>query len=107
MGPNPRIKLPDTARIGDVIEVKTLVTHVMETGNRHDKDGKLIPRDIIHTFIAKFAEREVFRAEFGPGISANPYVAFHMRVPGPGAFECTWTDDHGVTIVATAPLNVV
>lgn len=104
---NPRIKLPELARPGDVIEVKTLITHVMETGNRKDKDGNPIPRDIINSFVAKYGEEEVFRAEFGPGISANPYLAFQMRVPGPGTFEFSWTDDSGVRTVETALLNVV
>jgi sulfur-oxidizing protein SoxZ len=104
MAANPRIKLPESAKIGEVIEVKSLITHIMETGNRHDKYGKLIPRDIINLFVAKYAGQEVFRAEFGTGISANPFVAFQMRVPGPGTFEFSWTDDHGVTTVATAPL---
>jgi sulfur-oxidizing protein SoxZ len=107
MSANPRIKLPETAKSGEVIEIKTLITHVMETGNRHDKTGKPIPRDIIHAFVAKFDGKQIFRAEFGPGISANPYLAFHMRVSGPGIFEFAWTDDHGVTTVAKAPLNLV
>jgi sulfur-oxidizing protein SoxZ len=104
---SPRIKLPDSVKAGDVIEVKTLIRHVMETGNRHDKNGQPIPRDIINSFVAKFGGKEVFRAEFGPGISANPYLSFQMRVPGPGVVEITWTDDHGVATVATAPLNLV
>ena len=103
----PRIKLPDTVKTGDVIEVKTLVTHVMETGRRKDKDGNVIPRDILNLFIAKFGDQEVFRAELGPGISANPYISFQMRVPGPGTFEFSWTDDSGVTTVETTPLSVV
>jgi sulfur-oxidizing protein SoxZ len=107
MAATPRFRLPENAKIGDVIEVKTLIMHPMETGNRHDKYGKLIPRDIINTFVAKYRDAEVFRAEFGPGISANPYVSFKMRVPGPGAFEFAWTDDHGVTTTATAPLTLI
>lgn len=103
----PRVKLPDSAKVGDVIEVKTLITHVMETGNRKDKDGKPIPRDIISTFVAKFGDADAFRAEFGPGISANPFLSFFMRVPGPGTFEFSWTDNHGATTVELAPLNVV
>lgn len=102
----PRIKLPDVIKAGDVIEVKTLVRHEMETGNRHDKTGKPIPRDIINTFIAKFDGEQVFRAEFGPGISANPYLAFQLRVAGPGTIEITWIDDEGVSVVATAPVIV-
>ncbi len=107
MATKPRIKLPDTVRAGDVIEVKTLVTHVMETGNRKDKDGKPIPRDILNTFVAKFGDEQVFRAELGPGISANPYISFQLRVPGPGTFEFSWTDDHGATTVETMALSVV
>lgn len=103
----PRIKLPESAKIGDVIEVKTLITHVMETGHRKDKDGVTIPRDIINTFTAKFGDTEIFRADLGPGISANPYISFQMRVPGPGTFEFAWTDDHGAKTVELIPLNVV
>lgn len=107
MATKPRIKLPDTVKTGDVIEVKTLITHVMETGNRKDSAGKPVPRDILNTFVAKYGQDEVFRAELSPGISANPYISFQMRVPGPGTFEFSWTDDHGVTTVETAALNVV
>ncbi len=107
MASNPRIKLPKTAKDGDVIEVKTLVTHVMETGNRKDKDGNPISRNIVNTMIAKFGDQDVFRAELGPGISANPYMSFQMRVPGPGVFEFAWIDDDGVKLVETAALNVI
>jgi sulfur-oxidizing protein SoxZ len=107
MATKPRIKLPDAVKPGEIIEIKTLITHVMETGNRKDKDGQPIPRDILNTFVARFGETEVFRAELGPGISANPYVSFQMRVPGPGTFEFSWTDDLGVTTIETTALNVV
>ena len=103
----PRIKLPDQAKSGEIIDVRTVVTHIMETGNRKDADGHPIPRNIINTFVAKFASAEVFRARFGPGISANPFIAFSMRVPGPGVFEFTWTDDEGNTQTEIANLNVV
>ena len=103
----PRIKLPESAKVGDIIEVKTLITHVMETGHRKDKDGKPIPRDILNTFIAKFGDAEVFRAELGSGISANPFMAFKLSVPGPGTFEFAWIDDNGTKTVELTPLNVV
>jgi len=102
----PRVRLPESAKVGDVIEVKTLISHVMETGQRKESDGKPIPRFIINSFTASFAGAEVFKAELHPGISANPYLAFHMRVPGPGEFEFTWTDDKGVKISEKAKLNV-
>jgi sulfur-oxidizing protein SoxZ len=103
----PRVRLPEQARIGEVIEVKTLISHVMETGQRKEADGKAIPRFIINSFSAKFAGAEVFKADLHPGISANPYIAFYMRVPGPGEFEFTWVDDSGVTVTEKQRLNVV
>jgi sulfur-oxidizing protein SoxZ len=78
----------------------------METGQRKDADGKTIPRSIINTFKATFAGVDVLTAEFHPGMSANPYVSFFMKVPGPGEFEFTWIDDAGVTVVEKAKLNV-
>jgi sulfur-oxidizing protein SoxZ len=103
----PRVRLPESAKVGDVIEIKTLISHVMETGQRKEGDGKPIPRFIINAFTATFAGAEVFKAELHPGISANPFLAFNMRVPGPGEFEFTWIDDSGVKVSEKARLNVV
>ena len=106
MAANPRIKLPETAKAGEVIEIKTLITHVMETGNRHDKTGKPIPRNIINTVTASFNGAEVFKADLQPGISANPYLAFFMKVPGPGELELSWLDDAGAKVTEKVKLNV-
>jgi len=104
--PKPRIKLPETAKVGEVIEIKTLVSHVMETGQRKDAEGKPIPRNIINSFSVKFAGEEVFTAELNSGISANPYLSFFMKVPGPGELEFTWVEDGGNAIVDRQKLNV-
>jgi sulfur-oxidizing protein SoxZ len=106
MAAKARIKLPERAAVGDVIEVKALISHPMETGNRKDADGHPIPRNIIHTFTAAFAANPVFSAEFGSGIAANPFIAFFMKVPGPGEFELVWIDDQGARTVERATLNV-
>jgi sulfur-oxidizing protein SoxZ len=106
MSVKPRIKLPDSAKVGDVIEVKTLVSHVMETGQRKDKDGKVIPRNIIHTFAATYDGKPVFTANLQPGTSSNPFISFFMKVPGPGEFEFTWTDDTGTKISDKQTLKV-
>jgi sulfur-oxidizing protein SoxZ len=103
----PRIKVPDSAKVGEVIEIKTLISHVMETGQRKDAEGRTVPRLIINAVSVKFAGQEVFAAELQPGISANPYLAFHMKVPGPGEFEFTWTEDGGGKAVEKVKLNVV
>jgi sulfur-oxidizing protein SoxZ len=103
----PRIKIPDSAKVGDLIEIKTLISHVMETGQRRDKDGKIIPRMIINTFVATFDGRVVIRTELHPGMSANPYLSFFMKVPGPGEFEFTWIDDSGDKVTERLKLTVV
>ena len=102
----PRIKVPEKIKAGDIVEIKTLISHVMETGNRKDKDGKTIPRNIINTFTATFDGKPVFKAELQPGISANPYIAFNVRVPASGDLEMTWVDDLGMKMVETVRLNV-
>lgn len=106
MSTKPRIKLPDSAKAGDIIEIKTLVAHVMETGQRKDQEGKPIPRDIINAFTVTFAGKDVFSAKLHPGIAANPYIAFFMKVPGPGEFEFSWLDDAGKKITEKLPLKV-
>ncbi len=106
MTSKPRIKVPDKIKAGEVIEVKTLISHVMETGNRKDRDGKTIPRNIIHQFTATFDGKPVFKADLQSGISANPYLAFNVRVPASGDLEMTWIDDAGSKIVESIRLNV-
>lgn len=103
----PRAKItPANPKPGDIVEVKTLVSHVMETGLRKDKDGSPIPRNIIHTFKATFEGEPVFSADLQPGISANPFIAFNMRVSKPGSLELTWVDDRGETYSSTIPVTV-
>jgi sulfur-oxidizing protein SoxZ len=102
----PRIKIPDTAKVGDIVEIKTLIAHIMETGQRKDKDGKTIPRNIINTFTATYNGKEVFKADLKPGIAANPYIAFFLKVTAPGEIELSWLDDAGAKVVEKVQLNV-
>ena len=103
----PRIKMPEKAAIGDIVEIRALITHIMETGQRRDaKSSQLVPRLILNSFVARFNGAEVFRMKLQPGISANPYVSFYMRVPGPGELELTWIEDSGESAVERAMLEV-
>jgi sulfur-oxidizing protein SoxZ len=95
----PRVKLPDVIKIGDIIEIKALIAHPMETGQRRDATGNQIARNIIKSFHATFNGQPVFSADLQPGISANPFIAFTMKVIGPGDLELTWTDDNDQTLV--------
>lgn len=101
-----RIKLPEKTAVGDVIEIRALINHVMETGNRKDANGQIIPRDIVKSLSVTFGKVTVFKAEFGPGISSNPFVAFYMRVPGPGELVFVWEDDAGLQTVERAPVLI-
>lgn len=103
----PRIKVPDAIRAGDVIEVRAVVTHVMETGNRRDSEGKPIPRNVVNTIVARFRGDVVFTARTGPGISANPFIQFPLRVAGAGTLEVSWTDDENRTVSESMLLDVV
>jgi len=93
--PTPKIKMPTTAKAGEVIEVKTLISHDMESGNRKDKDGNTIARKIIKKFTVKFNGVEQMSVDWYPAISANPYQAFYVRVPQTGVFTFEWLDDDG------------
>ncbi len=103
----PQVKMPDTAAKGETIEIETLIAHPMETGQRVDEQtGKLIPRDIIEEFTARFDGEEVFRAKLYPAIAANPYIAFPVRVEQSGEFAFTWRDAQGNTWQVTRAITV-
>ena len=102
----PRIRMPTTAKAGEVIEVKTLISHEMESGNRKDKDGNLVPRKIINTFTVKFNGTELMTVDWFPSVSANPYQAFYVRVPETGTFTFEWRDDDGTIYSAEQKVTV-
>lgn len=93
--PKPRVKVPKTASAGEVIVIKTLISHEMESGQRKDKEGNPIPRKIINKFSCEFNGQPVFSCDLDPAISANPYFEFSARVPESGTFKFTWIDDDG------------
>ncbi|MBL6432249.1 MAG: thiosulfate oxidation carrier complex protein SoxZ [Alphaproteobacteria bacterium] len=91
----PRVKVPKTASKDEVITIKTLISHKMESGQRKDKDGNPIPRQIINKFTCDFNGKTVFSCDLEPAISANPYLEFSAKVPESGTFKFTWVDDDG------------
>ncbi len=96
----PRIKLSSNAvRKGEVVEVKAIVSHVMETGQRKDAQGQTIPRKILNFFSCTVAGREVFSADFEPAVAANPYIQFTFRATESGPVVLTWRDDDGTLLV--------
>jgi sulfur-oxidizing protein SoxZ len=101
-----RIKAPKSAKKGEIIQIKTLVSHKMESGQRKDKKGQVIPRKIINKFVAKFNGKDVFVSDWHPAIAANPYLAFHMRATESGTLEASWTDDDGTVYRKAAEIKV-
>jgi sulfur-oxidizing protein SoxZ len=104
--PTARIRLPANIKKGEVIEVKTLVTHAMESGQRKDANGQVIPRKILNKFACTYNGKEVFRADLWPAISANPYIAFFIKATDSGTLEFAWTDDDGSVIKESAKIEV-
>ena len=78
----------------------------MESGQRKDKDGNVIPRKIINKFTCTVNGKEVFSADFEPAISANPYIQFKFRAEESGPVVLTWVDDDGEKIVGEEPIKV-
>ena len=103
----PRVRIPSMAKQGEIIEIKTLLSHPMETGHSRDVYGKLIPRYIIHTFTCTYNGEEVFRADWHPAIAANPYLAFYTVATESGRLRFEWIDDKDTVYATEAEITVV
>ncbi len=105
-GVKPRVKVPKTAAPGDTITIKTLIRHKMESGQRRDKHGKIIPRSIINRFVVDFNGQNVIDVALEPSISTNPYFQFDAIVPESGVFRFAWHDDDGTVYEKTKSISV-
>jgi sulfur-oxidizing protein SoxZ len=101
------VSMPETAKRGEVIEIRTLAGHQMETGFRRTQLGELIPRDIIREFSCRYNGVEVFSAELHPAVAANPLISFTTVVIESGTLEFKWTGDKGFTATHSTKLTVV
>jgi sulfur-oxidizing protein SoxZ len=101
------INVPQRARRGDIVEIKTLVSHPMETGYRRTQLGAPIPRDIISLFVCTYNGTEVFRAELHPAIAANPFIVFSTVAIESGTLTFHWTGDNGFSMTESAAITVV
>ena len=100
------INVPPKAKRGEVIQIKTLISHIMETGFRHDNVGRPIPRDIITSFTAKYEGEEIFSTTLYPAIAANPFVTFHTTATESGTLAFTWEGDNGFELTEEAKIVV-
>jgi sulfur-oxidizing protein SoxZ len=100
------INVPERAKRGEIIEIKTLVSHPMETGFRRTQLGAAIPRDIIRQFVCTYNGTEVFRADLHPAISANPFIVFSTIAIESGTLTFHWTGDNGFSVTESAKIDV-
>lgn len=100
------VNVPKTAARGDIIEIRAMIAHPMETGYREGLNGERIPRHIIKRFVCKYGDEEIFSAELFPAIAANPFLAFTTIATESGTFTFEWSDDRGEIQTASAEITV-
>src|SRR3712207_2236907 len=96
------INAPKTARVGEVVEIKALIAHPMETGYRTGPEGRVLPRDIIRRFVCTYDGEVVFAADLHPAVAANPFIAFTTTATVTGTLAFTWEGDNGFFQTETA-----
>jgi sulfur-oxidizing protein SoxZ len=100
------VTVPSQAKRGEIVEIRTLAQHTMETGFRRTQTGELIPRDIIRSFRCTYNGTEVYRVELHPAIAANPLIAFTTVATESGTLQFQWVGDNGYTVTEIAPIKV-
>lgn len=104
--PRALITMPQTAKRGEVIQIRTLIAHVMETGYRPGDDGRIVPRNILRRFTCRYGDDVVFEADLFPAVAANPLIAFHTVATTSATLTFTWEGDNGFAQTETAALTV-
>jgi sulfur-oxidizing protein SoxZ len=100
------VNIPASAAPGEIVEIKILISHPMETGFRPGMDGALIPRDIIRSLRCDYLGATVFEAELHPAVAANPFFVFHLRAEATGEVVLVWVDEKGAEFRQSAQLTV-
>ena len=101
-----RVRMPESAKRGEVVEIRTMVQHPMESGFRLDNRGKEIHRHIVESFVCSYNGKEIFRATLHPAVSTNPFFTFYAVASESGDLVFTWKDDQGGVATATQRLTV-
>jgi sulfur-oxidizing protein SoxZ len=93
--PTPRVQVPNAAAKGEILQIKALISHQMETGLRRDDQGDVIPRKIINKFVCRYNDDVVFGVDLHEAVAANPYIEFCLRATESGRLEFVWEEDGG------------
>jgi sulfur-oxidizing protein SoxY len=105
--PKPRLHAPAEVGRDQIVEIKTMISHRMETGLRTDAQGHPIPRRIISRMTCSRDDRLIFAADLSPAIAANAYLNFYIMARASGALEFAWHEDGGAVYRAARPLAAV
>lgn len=100
------VNVPARAKRGEIIAIKTLISHIMETGFRYDSNGVLVPRNIITEFVCTYNGDEIFRVDLYPAVAANPFMTFYTVATESGTIAFQWTGDNGFSESASAKIVV-
>ena len=102
-----RLRAPETAIKGEIITIKTMAEHKMEPGVRRDPDtGVIYPKKIIDHVYVRYNGKQVFKSQWYSGVSANPFMAFKLKVESTGLLEIEWVDDYGQSTFKRAVIDV-
>lgn len=93
--PTMRMRVPKEARSGEVVTIKALIAHDMESGYRKDKAGQIIPRRILRRFEAIYEGKTVFAIDLEPFMAANPFIEFRLKIGRSGHLDVLWVEDTG------------
>jgi sulfur-oxidizing protein SoxZ len=104
--PTPRVQVPDAAAKGEILQIKALISHQMETGLRRDNRGDVIPRKIINKFVCRYNDDVVFGVDLHEAVAANPYIEFYLRATESGRLEFVWQEDGGGVYALAHELTV-
>lgn len=101
-----RVSMPAQAARGEILEIKALIRHPMETGYRVDSRGQPIRRHIVQRFTVAYDGEEVFRMDLTQGVAANPFIAFSTVATRTGELVFAWEDDRGDVTTVRKSLTV-
>ena len=101
-----RVQIPAKARRGEVLTVRIAIQHPMETGFRFRDNGSVVPKNVVNRLTCRYNGVEVFRAEMGSGVAANPLIEFFTVAEASGEFVFEWVDDEGVAGAERARITV-
>jgi sulfur-oxidizing protein SoxZ len=103
----PRVQAPSSAMKGEIVQIRTLISHPMETGLRHDSQGNIIPRDIINSLVCRYNGETVFSVDLHEAVAANPYFEFYIRAIDSGRLQFVWQEDGGAVYTLEQSLTII